>query len=261
LGSIPLPSKEEWLRHKSNIALALRARLRGLRWLRDIFDSAASPPLKVERRGMSQSSSVGLQPQKKEGNGPENDIVRKRRWAKPRIIIAMEENDNQSVAADQDLPQTLPPEQQEIEALKRERDDLFDRLLRKQAEFENFKKRMDRDKSEYAQFASADLMKEMLNALDSFDLAIRNAAAEANGGNMLRGFELIHKQLQDTLTRFGLKPLEAKGKKFDPNFHQAVSTKATNDVEENTIVDEMRKGYTLNGRLLRPAMVTVSIKE
>jgi len=175
----------------------------------------------------------------------------------------MEENDKyQSVTADQDLPQTLPPEQQEIEALKRERDDLFDRLLRKQAEFENFKKRIDREKSEYVQFASADLMKEMLNALDSFDLAIRNAAAETKGGgNMLRGFELIYKQLQDTLTRFGLKPLEAKGKKFDPNFHQAVSTKATNEVEENTVIEEMRKGYTLNGRLLRPAMVTVSVKE
>jgi molecular chaperone GrpE len=175
----------------------------------------------------------------------------------------MEENDKyQSVAADQDLPQTLPPEQQEIEALKRERDDLFDRLLRKQAEFENFRKRMEREKSEYTQFASAELMKEMLNALDSFDLAIRNAAAEAKDSvNMLRGFELIHKQLQDTLTRFGLKPLEAKGKKFDPNFHQAVSTKATNEAEENTVIEEMRKGYTLNGRLLRPAMVTVSVKE
>ena len=175
----------------------------------------------------------------------------------------MEENDKyQSVAADQDLPQTLPPEQQEIEALKRERDDLFDRLLRKQAEFENFRKRMEREKSEYTQFASAELMKEMLNALDSFDLAIRNAAAEAKDSvNMLRGFELIHKQLQDTLTRFGLKPLEAKGKKFDPNFHQAFSTKATNEEEENTVIEEMRKGYTLNGRLLRPAMVTVSVKE
>jgi molecular chaperone GrpE len=175
----------------------------------------------------------------------------------------MEENDKYpSVAADQDLPQTIPAEQQEIEALKRERDDLYDRLLRKQAEFENFKKRIEREKSEYVQFASAELMKEMLNALDSFDLALRNAAAEGKGSeNMLRGFELIYKQLQDTLTRFGLKPLEAKGKKFDPNFHQAVSTKATNAVEENTVIEEMRKGYTLNGRLLRPAMVTVSVKE
>src|SRR5262249_28224617 len=172
------------------------------------------------------------------------------------------ENDKYQSVADQDLPQPLPPEQQEIESLKRERDDLFDRLLRKQAEFENFRKRMDREKSEFMQFASAELIKELLNAVDSFDLAIRNAAAEGHGGeSMLRGFELIYKQIQDTLTRFGLKPLEAKGKKFDPNFHQAVSTKPTNDVDENTVIDEMRKGYMLNGRLLRPAMVSVSTKE
>src|SRR5437867_2463343 len=170
----------------------------------------------------------------------------------------MEDNDKyESVAAE---PAT-PTEKQELENLKKERDSLFDRLLRKQAEFENYKKRMDREKSEFMQFASSELMKELLNALDSFDLAIRNAAAEGKGGeNTLRGFELIYKQLQDTLTRFGLKPIEAKGKKFDPNFHQAVSTQPTKDVEENTVIEEMRKGYTLNGRLLRPAMVSVSVK-
>jgi molecular chaperone GrpE len=151
---------------------------------------------------------------------------------------------------------------QEIQALKQERDNLYDRLLRKQAEFENYKKRIDRERSEFAQFASAELIKELLNALDSFELALRNAAAEAKGSeNMLRGFELIHKQLQDTLTRFGLKPIEAKGQTFDPNFHQAVSTRAADEVEENTVIEEMRKGYLLNGRLLRPAMVTVSKKE
>src|SRR5439155_4773934 len=170
----------------------------------------------------------------------------------------MEENDKyEGVAADQ----ATPGDQQEIEALKKDRDNLYDRLLRKQAEFENYKKRMDREKSEFMQFASSELMKELLNALDSFDLAIRNAAADGKGGqNMLRGFELIYKQFQDTLTRFGLKPIEAKGKKFDPNFHQAVSTQATNDLEENTVTEEMRKGYTLNGRLLRPAMVSVAVK-
>src|SRR5215813_12961536 len=151
--------------------------------------------------------------------------------------------------------------QQEIELLKKERDGLYDRLLRKQAEFENYRKRMDREKSDYLQFASADLMKELLNALDSFELALKNAAAKPDTQNMLRGFELIHKQIQDTLTRFGLKPIEAKGKTFDPHFHQAVSTQPTDDVEENTVMDEMRKGYLLNGRLLRPAMVAVSTKE
>jgi molecular chaperone GrpE len=149
-----------------------------------------------------------------------------------------------------------------IQNLKKERDDLRDRLLRKQAEFENFKKRIEREKSEYFQFASAELMRELLNVLDSFQLAIRNAAAEESGSDTLRrGFELIDKQLQDVLARFGLKQIEAKGQIFDPNFHQAVTTQVTDEVAENTIVEELRKGYLLNGRLLRPAMVSVSAKK
>ena len=145
----------------------------------------------------------------------------------------------------------------ELQKIKQERDSLYDRLLRKQAEFENYKKRIERERSDFVQFASAELVKELLNALDSFELAIRNAKAD---DQTLRGFELIYKQLLDTLTRFGLKPIEAKGKTFDPNFHQAVSTQPAPNLEENTVIDEMRKGYTLHGRLLRPAMVTVSVK-
>ena len=151
--------------------------------------------------------------------------------------------------------------QQELDALKQERDGLYDRLLRKQAEFDNYKKRVEREKSEFMQFASADLIKELLNALDSFELALKNAAAKPDAQSMLRGFELIYKQIQDTLTRFGVKPMEAKGKTFDPHFHQAVSTQPTDEVEENTVIEEMRKGYLLNDRLLRPAMVSVAAKK
>jgi len=168
------------------------------------------------------------------------------------------EKGSQDVVTTDQAP--LGPEQ-EIEALKKERDGLYDRLLRKQAEFENYKKRTDREKSDFMQFASADLMKELLNVLDSFELALKNAATQAGGQNMLRGFELIYKQIQDTLARFGLKPIEAQGRKFDPHFHQAVSTQATDQVEENTVLEEMRKGYVLNGRLLRPAMVSVAAKK
>jgi molecular chaperone GrpE len=147
----------------------------------------------------------------------------------------------------------------DLQKLIEERDNLQDRLLRKQAEFENYKKRIERERSEYVQFASAELMRELLNAMDSFDLAIRNAANEKSAGdNMLRGLDLVYKQFQDTLGRFGLKPIEAAGQPFDPNFHQAVTTVPTNEVAENTVVDELRRGYTLNGRLLRPAMVSVS---
>ena len=181
----------------------------------------------------------------------------------------MAENDNyESVTADPDGPQAGSPEaqdgealKQEFENLKKERESLYDRLLRKQAEFENYKKRIDREKSEFLQFASSDLMKELLNTLDSFELALRTASGDSSlAENALRGFELIHKQLQDTLSRFGLKPIEAKGQPFDPNFHQAVSTQVAEDLAENTVVEEMRTGYTLHGRLLRPAMVSVSKK-
>ena len=161
------------------------------------------------------------------------------------------------LAADQAAQDT-----QDIQALKEERDSLFDRLLRKQAEFENYKKRMDREKAEFVQFASAEVMKELLGTVDSFELALRNAASGGSGKEeVLRGLELIQKQLLDTLGRFGLNAIEAKGKKFDPNFHQAVATQATEEMEENTVIEEMRKGYTLNGRLLRPAMVSVSVKK
>ena len=154
------------------------------------------------------------------------------------------------------LPGTDPESQ-----LKAERDELYDRLLRKQAEFDNYKKRVERERSEYVQFASAELIRELLNAMDSFDLAIHNASSESGPGEtMLQGLDLIYKQFQDTLARFGLKVIEARGQVFDPNLHQAVSTVPTDDVAENTVVDELRKGYMLNGRLLRPVMVSVAVR-
>jgi len=175
----------------------------------------------------------------------------------------MGNNDNQETTQTPEPPEdgdqaAAEPQVAELQALRQERDNLYDRLLRKQAEFDNYKKRIDRERSEFVQYASAELMKELLNSLDSFDLAIRNAKTDEQ---TLKGFELIYKQLLDTMGRFGLKAIEAKGQLFDPNFHQAVSTTPTDEVPENTILDEMRKGYLLNGRLLRPAMVSVATKE
>ena len=169
----------------------------------------------------------------------------------------MGRDDNQEMTEVGEQLQATEPQVTELQTLKQERDDLYDRLLRKQAEFENYKKRVEREKSEFVQFASAELMKELLNALDSFELALRNAKTDEQ---TLRGFELIYKQMLDTMGRFGLKPIEAKGKIFDPHYHQAVSTTPTDEVEENTVLEEMRKGYLLNGRLLRPAMVSVATK-
>jgi len=147
----------------------------------------------------------------------------------------------------------------EIQKLIEERDSLQDRLLRRQAEFENYRKRAERERNEYVQSASAELVRELLNVLDSFDLAIRNASSEGSAGeDMLRGLDLVYKQFLDTLGRFGLKVIETKEQRFDPNFHQAISTVASDELPENTIVEEFRRGYTLNGKLLRAAMVAVS---
>ena len=169
----------------------------------------------------------------------------------------MGRDDKQEMADIGEQLQATEPQVTELQTLRQERDELYDRLLRKQAEFENYKKRVEKEKSDFVQFASAELMKELLNALDSFELALRNAKTDAQ---TLHGFELIYKQLLDTMGRFGLKPIEAKGKIFDPHYHQAVSTTPTDEVEENTVLEEMRKGYLLNGRLLRPAMVSVATK-
>ena len=151
-----------------------------------------------------------------------------------------------------------------LQKLQEERDSLYDRLLRKQAEFDNFRKRAEKERAEYVAFASAELVRELLNVLDSFDSAIRNAkspdVASPGSANLLKGFELIYKQIQDTLGRSGLKAIDAKGAMFDPQVHQAVTTAPIDNVPENTVVDELRKGYTLNGRLLRPAMVSVAVK-
>ena len=158
-------------------------------------------------------------------------------------------------------PDTLDPIQlsRDVQALSEERDELRDSLLRKQAEFENFRKRIDRERGEFVQFASSELMREVLNVLDSFELALNDVSADdEKSANARKGFELIYKQLLDSLKRFGLEMVAARGMKFDPHVHEAVSTQPTDVAEEGTVVTELRRGYLLHGKLLRPAMVTVA---
>ena len=146
--------------------------------------------------------------------------------------------------------------------LKQECDNLYDQLLRKMAEFENYKKTVEREKAEFVQQVHHDLITALISVLDAFELVLRHALSEREDNeNLIGGFELIYKQIQDKLEYFGLKAVDAIGQKFDPSFHQAVATLATADLEENTVVEEMQKGYLLDGRLLRPAMVSVSISK
>jgi molecular chaperone GrpE len=142
-------------------------------------------------------------------------------------------------------------------ALARERDELLDRLLRKTAEFENFRKRVDKERRDQAEWAAADILGDVLNVLDDFDLAL-GIEAPPEAQSYRAGFELIHRQLGDMLRKRGVTPLETLGTDFDPHLHQAVAYEESPGSREGEVIGELRKGYRLGERLLRPALVRVA---
>jgi molecular chaperone GrpE len=143
--------------------------------------------------------------------------------------------------------------------LRREKNDIHDRLLRKHADFENFRKRAEKEKKEYQMFALSDFMYELLAILDNFERAFSHAEEQVNT-DYHKGILLIYRQLKDVLEKKGLKPIETIGRVFDPNYHEAITREARADVPENTILEEFQKGYFFRDKLLRPAMVKVSFK-
>ncbi len=148
------------------------------------------------------------------------------------------------------------PEQSELRKLKQERDLLLDRLARQQAEFENARKRAQREQQENRDYALVDAIKQLLPIVDSFDRALKNAPSK--GGEFVSGVELINKQLHDVLTRLGVRAVPAEGEPFDPKLHEAIQVVDTTEAEDNHVLQELQRGYQLKDRLLRPAMVTVA---
>jgi molecular chaperone GrpE len=142
-------------------------------------------------------------------------------------------------------------------ALQRERDDYYDRWLRKSAEFDNYRRRIDRERREQADKAVVDLLQELLLVVDDFDRALEVEPGEA-GNQYRKGVELIRTKLNDLLRKHGVKPFEALGADFDPNLHQAVLHESSPDHREGEVIGELRKGYMIGDRLLRPAMVKVA---
>ncbi|HEY2150013.1 MAG TPA: nucleotide exchange factor GrpE [Vicinamibacterales bacterium] len=158
-----------------------------------------------------------------------------------------------------DTPPDATPEAPgpEIDVLTRDRDDYRDRLLRKTAEFENYRKRIERERREQGDRAVVDLLQDLLAVVDDFDLAVTVDAGEG-GGAYRKGVELIHSKLRDLLRKQGVTPIEALGTDFDPNLHQAVLHEVSPDHRDGEVIGELRKGYKLGDRLLRPAMVKVA---
>ncbi|HTP31999.1 MAG TPA: nucleotide exchange factor GrpE [Candidatus Acidoferrales bacterium] len=138
-----------------------------------------------------------------------------------------------------------------------EKADLQDRLLRVRAEFDNFRKRSERERGDFIQFAAMDMVKDVLPVLDDFERALKVETADRE---YVKGVELIYQRLFDTLKKTGLEPIETAGKLFDPNIHQAVERVPTEEGEDQAILGEFQRGYNFKGRLLRPAMVRVAVR-
>lgn len=143
----------------------------------------------------------------------------------------------------------------EVEKLKAERDALLDRLARLQAEFDNARKRAVREQQEFREFAAADVIRNILPILDSFERALK---AGGDAGDFRNGIELIYRQFQDALQKIGVQPIAAMGQPFDPRFHEAIEMVETSEVPDHQVVDELQRGYKYKERLLRPAMVRVA---
>jgi molecular chaperone GrpE len=143
--------------------------------------------------------------------------------------------------------------------LKEEMAELYERLLRKQAELDNFRKRAQREKEEFRQYATEDLIREFLPVLDAFERALKKRAP-AIPEPFYQGMELIHRQLSEVLARAGLEAIETAGQLFDPHYHQAVETVEEAGRRDQEIVEELQRGYMLKHRLLRPAIVKVAVK-
>jgi molecular chaperone GrpE len=133
-----------------------------------------------------------------------------------------------------------------------------ERVLRFAADSENFKKRLQREKEEQTRYANEAFMRELLPVIDNLERALQHSVPTSNQISLLEGLTMTLKGFIDALARFGCTPLEAIGKPFDPNFHEAVSQEESSEVEPNTVLKELQKGYLLKERLLRPAMVIVS---
>ena len=150
---------------------------------------------------------------------------------------------------------------EQLEAKEQEAKETYDRFLRLSAEFENYKKRSEREMSDFKRFANESLLKEMLPVVDNLQLALESPKGiDTAAGGVHEGVELTLKEMLKVLEKFGVKPIEALEKPFDPSFHQAVMQEESEEHDEQTVIRELQKGYKIHDRLLRPAMVVVSKK-
>ncbi len=170
--------------------------------------------------------------------------------------------DFKNESAEPDLADDVDPVldmEAKLKSKEQEAEENYDRLLRVSAEFENYKKRSSREMDEFRKFANQSLIKEMLSVVDNLELAINSTSDQkAIDKGLLQGLEMTHKEILKVFEKFSVNPIDAKGQAFDPAFHEAVMQEENDDVDNNTVINELQKGYLIHDRLLRPAMVVVA---
>ena len=152
----------------------------------------------------------------------------------------------------EDLAEKLKSKEQEAQ-------ENYERLLRISAEFENYKKRASREMEEFRKFSNQSLIKEMLSVVDNLELAMNSTNGHKTiDKGLLDGLEMTHREILKVFEKFKVKPISAKGQPFDPTFHEAVMQEETDEYPNNTVINELQKGYLIHDRLLRPSMVVVT---
>ncbi|PZR73858.1 MAG: nucleotide exchange factor GrpE [Chthoniobacterales bacterium] len=172
-----------------------------------------------------------------------------------KIPVTESNPDENSAAASTTTEQAKDDSTEGLEAdLNRFRD----LALRSQADFENYKKRCAREKEEAIKYANSALLEKLIAIIDNFELGLEAARAEGEKSPVFSGMSMVFKQLMDFLTENGLKPIDATGQKFDPNLHEAIAHEPSEQLPENVVIRQTRRGYRLKDRLLRPSSVVVS---
>ncbi|GBE37185.1 heat shock protein GrpE [bacterium BMS3Bbin07] len=157
------------------------------------------------------------------------------------------------------VPVEQPPEER-VKELEAELTESRERYIRLYAEFENFKKRVQKDKEEMLKYGTEPLLQDLLTVLDNLEMAIQHAEKEVSAESLIQGVELTLKEFRKVLNKYGISEIEAVGKPFDPAYHHAMSQVERSDLDDKTVVEEYRKGYMLKDRTIRPSLVAVSKK-
>jgi molecular chaperone GrpE len=172
------------------------------------------------------------------------------------ISDPVEEEQNTSQGSEEETD--LTEEQRKIQELEAKLDEMSQRNLRLQADYDNFRRRTREEQSASLKYKSQSLLEQLLPALDNFERALKIEATDEQAKTLMQGVEMVYRQLMDALKEEGLTHIPTTGEKFDPNLHQAVMQVEDSEFESNTVIEELQKGYMLKDRVIRPAMVKVN---